>query len=107
MNEVIDGQSKPIAYDPDMFTYADPMVRVTDDLGFAGIRLRTPINTPNVMEECAVFLGASYFRAVAKGQNYGLSARGFADGTGTRKARSSRFFANFGLRNPNLARIRL
>ncbi|AOX20831.1 glucan biosynthesis protein [Kozakia baliensis] len=100
MNEVIDGQSKPIAYDPDMFTYADPMVRVTDDLGFAGIRLRTPINTPNIMEECAVFLGASYFRAVAKGQNYGLSARGFADGTGDPKGEEFALFREFWLEKP-------
>lgn len=63
------------------------MLRVTDDLGFAGLRLRYAINTPGVMEECAVFLGASYFRAVAKGQNYGLSARGFANGTGNTKGR--------------------
>lgn len=55
MNEVVDGQTTPIVYDPDMFTYPDPMLRVTDDLGFSGLRLRNAINTPNVMEECAVF----------------------------------------------------
>lgn len=100
MNEVIDGKSAPVAYDPDMFTYADPMSRVSDDLGFSGIRLRNPINTPGVMEECAVFLGASYFRAVARNQNYGLSARGFANGTGDPKGEEFAIFREFWLEKP-------
>src|ERR1700688_3288478 len=33
-------------------------------------------------DEVCVFLGASYFRAVAKGETYGLSARGLAINTG-------------------------
>jgi glucans biosynthesis protein len=37
-----------------------------------------------------VFQGASYFRAVGKGQGYGLSARGLAVDTRRRRARSSR-----------------
>lgn len=47
-------------------------------LPFSGFRLRNQINTAGVMDEFIVFQGASYFRAVAKGQNYGLSARGLA-----------------------------
>ena len=100
MNEVIGGQSTPIAYDPDLFSYANPMLRVTDDLGFAGLRLRYAINTPGEMEECAVFLGASYFRAVAKGQNSGLSARGFANGTGNTKGEEFALFREFWLEKP-------
>ena len=49
------------------------------DLGFAGFRLHAPINKPDYYDEVCVFLGASYFRAVAKGQLYGLSARGLVD----------------------------
>ena len=49
------------------------------DLGFAGFRLHAPINKPDYYDEVCVFLGASYFRAVAKGQLYGLSARGPRD----------------------------
>lgn len=100
MNEVTDGHSAPVPYDPDMFSYADPMLRVTDNLGFSGLRLRCPINTPGVMEECSVFLGASYFRAVAKGQFYGLSARGFADGTGDPKGEEFAIFREFWLEKP-------
>lgn len=98
--EVVDGKAAPVPYNPDLFSYGDPALRVTDDLGFAGLRLRYAINTPGVMEEFCVFLGASYFRAVAKGQNYGLSARGFADGTGNPKGEEFALFRAFWLERP-------
>ena len=46
------------------------------DAEVAGFRLHHPINRPDVMDEVIVFLGASYFRAVSAGVQYGLSARG-------------------------------
>jgi periplasmic glucans biosynthesis protein len=48
------------------------------DLGFAGFRAHYPLNNPAYKDEVAVFLGASYFRALGAGQRYGLSARGLA-----------------------------
>ncbi|MBB2202675.1 glucan biosynthesis protein [Gluconacetobacter tumulisoli] len=98
--EVVDGKSAAVPYTPDLFTFGDPKLRVTDDVGFAGLRLRYAINTPGVMEEFCVFLGASYFRAVAKGQNYGLSARGFADGTGNPKGEEFALFRAYWLEKP-------
>ncbi|HTR00357.1 MAG TPA: glucan biosynthesis protein G [Candidatus Acidoferrum sp.] len=44
----------------------------------AGFRLHYPLNTPKYQDEIVEFQGASYFRALSKGQNYGLSARGLA-----------------------------
>lgn len=44
----------------------------------AGFRLHYPINTSDYKDEFLLFQGASYFRAVSQGQNYGLSARGLA-----------------------------
>jgi len=44
----------------------------------AGFRLHYPLNTADYNDEFIVFQGASYFRAVSRGQNYGLSARGLA-----------------------------
>ncbi len=49
-----------------------------EELAWSGFRIRYPVNDPDVFDEVAVFQGASYFRAVAKGQRYGLSARGLA-----------------------------
>jgi len=44
----------------------------------AGFRLHYPLNREDYQDEFIVFQGASYFRAVSKGQTYGLSARGLA-----------------------------
>ena len=44
----------------------------------AGFRLHYPLNSENYADEFIVFQGASYFRAVSRGQTYGLSARGLA-----------------------------
>lgn len=85
--EVADGVAQPVAYDPGLFRYgAGPLSDLTDPadprLGFAGLRLLHPLNTPDKFDEVAAFLGASYFRAVARGGVYGASARGLAIGAG-------------------------
>ena len=67
----------PIRYSPDLFTF-DKVKPPTGDIGFAGFRMHYPLNRPDYYDEVCAFLGASYFRAVAKGQGYGLSARGLA-----------------------------
>ncbi len=63
-----------------------PLVQKRGDLpsdgGFAGFRLHAPLNQPEVFDELAVFQGASYWRALGKGQRYGISARGIAVDTG-------------------------
>ena len=79
--EVAGGQATRVAYSPDQFDWPDPAMRLPD-LGFAGFRIHARINRPDAFTEAVVFLGASYFRAVAKDQGYGLSARGLAIGTG-------------------------
>lgn len=48
------------------------------DLGYAGFRVHYALNNPAYKDELVVFLGASYFRALGRGQHYGLSARGLA-----------------------------
>lgn len=76
--EVHNGGVEPIRYAPDQFTFRNgpAPAGLPADLGFAGFRIHTPLNRPDYFDEVAVFLGASYFRAVARGQLYGLSARG-------------------------------
>ena len=88
---VKNGQAEEIVFDPTLFDY-DPnqfdaaKLDFNDDmrkgLGWSGFRLRYPINSPDYMDEFAVFQGASYFRAIARDTLYGLSARGLALGTG-------------------------
>lgn len=99
--EVKNGQSSKIAYQPDLFSFGDltppdPAV----DLGFAGFRLHTPLNRPDYYDEVCVFLGASYFRAVAKGELYGLSARGLSINTGEAKGEEFPLFKTFWIEKP-------
>lgn len=74
---------RTLAYDPDAFVFegnAAPMRALPDGAvpAFAGLRIHYPLNRPEVMDELAAFLGASYFRILGEGQEYGLSARGLA-----------------------------
>jgi glucans biosynthesis protein len=75
-----------IRFDPEAFDYGanklDPAKLRNAGLGFAGFRVHYPVNTPKYKDEVLVFLGASYFRALGKGQRYGASARGLAIDTG-------------------------
>lgn len=68
------------AIDEEAFDVPSPEIgTVLAALGkFAGFRLHYPINRPDYQDEFVVFQGASYFRAVSRGQSYGLSARGLA-----------------------------
>jgi glucans biosynthesis protein len=100
--EVANGQATKIAYQPESFSFGDnapPKPGV--DLGFAGFRLHTPINRPDYYDEICVFLGASYFRAVAKGELYGLSARGLSINTGQVKGEEFPFFKTFWIEKPS------
>ncbi len=75
LHEVVDGRAQPLSYRPELFDFG-PNPKPEGDLGYAGFRIHAPLNQADYADEVAVFLGASYFRAVAKGQGYGLSARG-------------------------------
>ncbi|MFG1411879.1 glucan biosynthesis protein G [Xanthobacter sp. VTT E-85241] len=81
---VADGKARPLAYSPDLFNFEHNVAAPDpkDNLGFSGFRLHAPINRPDYFDEVAAFQGASYFRAVGKGQVYGTSARGLSVKTG-------------------------
>jgi periplasmic glucans biosynthesis protein len=99
--EVINGQATKITYRRDVFSFgSNALPDAQTDLGFAGFRLHAPINRPDYYDEVCVFLGASYFRAVAKGEIYGLSARGLAINTGTAKGEEFPLFKTFWIEKP-------
>jgi len=105
LNEVVGGQSRPIAYDPSLFGFGQlqvpEAVATNKALGYAGFRLHAPINRPDYFDEFMVFLGASYFRGVGKGQHYGLSARGLAIDTALSRGEEFPNFTKFWLERPN------
>ena len=80
INEVTAQGVREIRYNPNDFNYGSNKIN-PDNLrsqGFAGFRVHYPINAANRRDEVVAFLGASYFRALGKGQRYGLSARALA-----------------------------
>ncbi|MBZ9540340.1 glucan biosynthesis protein [Modicisalibacter tunisiensis] len=102
------GRIEDLAFDPGMFEYRGESAALKEKvekidpakLGFAGLRLHYPVNTPDYKDEIAVFLGASYFRLVGRGQRYGLSARGLAVDTATQGGEEYPTFRAFWLVRP-------
>jgi glucans biosynthesis protein len=97
--EVSQGHALPVRYSPNLFSFGDTP-KPDADLGFAGFRLHAPINRADYYDEVAIFLGASYFRAVAKGQTFGLSARGLSINTGDPKGEEFPAFRAFWIERP-------
>lgn len=100
VNEVVDGRTMPIPYKPDMFDFGNLQRPTNEDLGFAGFRIHAPVNRPDYFDELCSFLGASYFRAVAKGLGYGLSARGLAIKTADQTGEEFPYFKTFWIERP-------
>lgn len=103
---VADNEAEKLKYSPDLFTFQDVEQPKPDmEVEFAGFRARTEINKPGLMDEFLVFAGASYFRAVAKDQIYGLSARGLAVNTAEADGEEFPFFRAFWLEQPQDGRM--
>lgn len=71
------------------------------DLGFAGFELTYPISNPKTRSQFLVFGGASYFRGIGTGQQFGLSARGVAINTGLPSGEEFPSFTEFWLVRPS------
>lgn len=97
------GQATHLSYSPDLFSVEPPasIQLPQEDIGFAGLRLHTPLNKPDIWDELVVFQGASYFRALGRHQNYGLSARGLAVKTGAPEGEEFPFFRAFWVERPS------
>ena len=79
LNAVAQGKSRPIDFALANFKTTDKFPPLPEGgTGFAGFRLLGETEAPDLFQEYAVFQGASYFRAIGRGQSYGLSARGLA-----------------------------
>jgi glucans biosynthesis protein len=97
--EVAGGRAVPIRYSRDLFDLGG-LPAPTEDIGFAGFRLHAPINRADYFDEFCAFLGASYFRAIAKSQSYGLSARGLAVKTADAGGEEFPVFKSFWIERP-------
>ncbi|MCO6441272.1 MAG: glucan biosynthesis protein [Nitrococcus mobilis] len=103
INVVDNGQVKTLSFDPKLFNYGkntDLAQHLQHVPGYAGFRIHYPLNTPEYKDELITFLGASYFRMLGRGQNYGISARGLAVDTGLPSGEEFPRFREFWLVKP-------
>jgi glucans biosynthesis protein len=104
IHEVSGEGVREIRFDPEAFDYGanklDPAKLRNLGLGFAGFRVHFPVNTPKYKDEVLAFLGASYYRALGKGQRYGASARGLAIDTALASGEEFPRFVEFWIERP-------
>ena len=102
LNEISAGGVKEIVFSPSMFQYdgSGASADAAKGASFAGFRIHYPVNAPDKKDEVLSFLGASYFRALGKGQAYGLSARGLAIDTALSSGEEFPRFVEFWIQRP-------
>jgi periplasmic glucans biosynthesis protein len=102
INIVSGGEARSILFDFDLFKRGElaPDLPLDETLGYSGFRLRGAVADPGEYKEFVVFQGASYFRAIARGENYGLSARGLAIRTGDERGEEFPAFTRFWIIEP-------
>ncbi|HEX7438370.1 MAG TPA: glucan biosynthesis protein G [Caldimonas sp.] len=102
INIVEPAGERVVAFDPALFDYGKNKFepQTLSGLGFNGLRVHHAINKPGYKDEVVVFQGASYFRALGKGQSYGLSARGLAVDTAAPEGEEFPRFVEFWIERP-------
>jgi glucans biosynthesis protein len=109
MNEVTADGVREIRFDPEDFDYGKNAIDKAKlgGLGFAGFRVHFGLNTRAYLDETLVFLGASYFRALGRGQRYGVSARALAIETAKSGGEEFPRFVEFWIQRPRPAATEL
>jgi glucans biosynthesis protein len=102
VHELVAGAVRDVPFDPKDFDYGHNHLDPADlsAAGFAGFRVHYPLNRRDYRDEVLVFLGASYFRALGRGQLYGVSARGLAVDTAASAGEEFPRFVEFWLERP-------
>jgi glucans biosynthesis protein len=102
INLVVAGMGRRVLFKSDLFDYGPEAgtIESKDENGYAGFRVRAPLNAPDYMDEFLVFQGASYFRAVARDQLYGVTARGLAIQTARPEGEEFPVFTDFWIERP-------
>ena len=97
VNVIRDGVPTPVPYGPQLFDFGRTKVErpLPVNLGFAGFRIHYPVNSPKILDELVAFLGASYYRFLSRGQQYGISARGLSVNVQSGEPEEFPFFREF------------
>lgn len=80
---VEDGMARRLKADSTLFSLGALADRAPAEApyGFSGLMINGPLNRADVLDAFVQFQGASYFKAIGRGEHYGLSARGLAVNT--------------------------
>jgi periplasmic glucans biosynthesis protein len=102
INEVNGSNVRRLAFRKDHFTFDEPELRqrIPDDLGYAGFELSYSLDRRTIDGKFLVFAGASYFRGIGMGGQWGLSVRGAAIDTGLASGEEFPDFIEFWLVRP-------
>jgi glucans biosynthesis protein len=102
VNLVVGGLARRVFFTEQIFEYGPgvPVIETNKDMGYSGFGVKGPINRPDVLEEFLAFQGASYFRAIARDQQYGISARGLAIRTARPEGEEFPVFTEFWIERP-------
>ncbi len=102
INIVENGVAQKVIYDPANFNFGPlkPPLPL-GDLGFSGLRILK--SSDQGFEDVAIFQGATFYRARAHAQPFGLTARGLAIRTGDDPGEEFPLFREFWIEKPNPA----
>jgi len=100
---VENGLAQKLAYDRTRFDFGKLQVPAElPDIGFSGFRVLQKMDG-GALNEVAIFQGASFFRAEARGQNFGVSARGLSIRTADPQGEEFPLFRAVWIEKPSLA----
>ncbi|MEQ1719032.1 MAG: glucan biosynthesis protein, partial [Hyphomicrobium sp.] len=97
-----DGEARAMTADGRLFALGPLIGKGPEQapFGFSGFRIHGPVNRADYYDEFVVFQGASYLRAVGRGENYGASARGLAINTARPGGEEFPYFRSFWIEKP-------
>jgi len=103
INLVENGAVAHVPYDKNQFDLGKLQLPPDmGDIGFSGFRVMLQ-GDGGTLSQLAIFQGASFFRAVARGQNFGVTARGLALHTADQQGEEFPIFRAFWIERPSPA----
>jgi glucans biosynthesis protein len=100
---VENGEARRLIYDRDAFDFGKFQPPAdSGDIGFSGVRVLRAGDDQG-WREFAIFQGATFFRSLARGQTYGLNARGLSIRTGEAQGEEFPLFRALWIEKPSPA----
>jgi glucans biosynthesis protein len=105
INLVAQGQARRVVYDQNMYDFGNFAAPSNlGDIGFSGFSIQAAQGQgPDGFSEIASFQGASFFRAMARGQNPGTMARALSIKTADPRGEEFPMFRSIWIERPSLA----